>query len=262
MRVSRFTSHRVSIGLSLIVGCLLLPLGLSVEGEEQDTARLVGSALTEWRGDTADWKNVQAVSISSENEKALVSSSAPGFGVIINGGGNTKNLYSVLEHGDVEVHVEFVVPKGSNSGVYLQGRYEIQVLDSWGVKSPAHSDCGGIYQRYHEGADFQGKERGYEGRGPRVNASKAPGEWQSFDITFRAPRFDSHGNKIANARFERVLHNGVVVHEDEEVTGPTRAAGFQDERPLGPLMLQGDHGPVAYRNITVTPIATFSIDSK
>lgn len=67
----------------------------------------------------------------------------------------------------------------------------------------------------------------------------------------RAPRFDGDGNKTANAVFVGVEHNGVVVHENEEVTGPTRAAMFDNEEPLGPLMLQGDHGPVAYRNVWI-----------
>ncbi|MGB1817175.1 MAG: family 16 glycoside hydrolase [Rubripirellula sp.] len=68
---------------------------------------------------------------------------------------------------------------------------------------------------------------------------------------FRAPRFDEVGNKTANARFVRVMHNGKVVHENVDVTGPTRGAGFNDEQPTGPLMIQGDHGPVAYRNVRV-----------
>jgi hypothetical protein len=153
-----------------------------------------------------------------------------------------------MEHGDVLAHIEFMVPKGSNSGVYFMGRYEIQVLDSFGVEQPQHSDCGGIYQRWDDNRD----PKGYEGRPPRVNAARAPGEWQVFDVVFRAPRFDANGKKTANAMFVRVVHNGVVVHENEEVTGPTRAALFNDEKPKGPLMLQGDHGPVAYRNIWIT----------
>ena len=95
--------------------------------------------------------------------------------------------------------------------------------------------------------------KGFEGHSPRVNASRAPGQWQSFDVVFRVPRFDEDGRKIANARFEKVIHNGIIVHEDVEVTGPTRASAFNDEKPLGPLMLQGDHGPVAYRNIILAP---------
>ncbi len=138
-------------------------------------------------------------------------------------------------------------PKGSNSGVYFQARYEIQILDSWGVEHPKYGDCGGIYERWKD-------NQGFEGRPPRVNASREPGEWQSFDVIFRAPRFDAAGGKIANARFVKVIHNGTVVHENVEVTGPTRASTFEDEKPLGPLMLQGDHGPVAYRNLRVKSV--------
>jgi hypothetical protein len=71
-------------------------------------------------------------------------------------------------------------------------------------------------------------------------------------VTFRAPKFDASGTKTANAVFVKVVHNGKVIHENVEVSGPTRASGFGDEKPTGPLMLQGDHGPVAYRNIRLS----------
>ena len=123
------------------------------------------------------------------------------------------------------------------------------MFDSYGKGIVEHSDCGGIYQRYVEA-----EGRGFEGHPPRVNASNAPGVWQSFDVVFRAPRFDAQGKKTENARFVEVKHNGVTVHENVEVTGGTRAHMQLDEAPLGPLMLQGDHGPVAYRNIRLTPL--------
>ena len=84
-----------------------------------------------------------------------------------------------------------------------------------------------------------------------MNASKAPGEWQTFEVIFRAPRFGPDGQKTANGKFVRVVLNGQVIHENVEVTGPTRAAAYRDEKPKGPIMLQGDHGPVAYRNIRI-----------
>lgn len=122
------------------------------------------------------------------------------------------------------------------------------MLDSLGVESPKYSDCGGIYQRWKDG-------KGYEGVAPRTNASKAPGEWQTFEVVFHAPRFDEDGKKTANAKFVRVVHNGKVIQENVEVTGPTRAATFEnDEKPTGPIMLQGDHGPVAYRNLRIRPL--------
>lgn len=173
----------------------------------------------------------------------------PGTGVVVNQNDETNkgHLYTSWEHGDLDIYLEFMMPKGSNSGIYLQGRYEVQLLDSWLVDQPTSGDCGGIYQRWDE-ARPEG-QKGYEGHAPRLNASKAPGLWQQMHIIFRAPRFDAAGNKTENARFEKVVHNGALLHENVEVYGPTRAAYFEDEAPAGPLVIQGDHGPVALRNI-------------
>lgn len=84
-----------------------------------------------------------------------------------------------------------------------------------------------------------------------MNVAKAPGLWQHLDIKFRAPRFNSKGEKISDARFEEVYLNGVLVQEGCTVTGPTRSSLFADEKPTGPIMIQGDHGPVAVRNLKV-----------
>jgi hypothetical protein len=155
------------------------------------------------------------------------------------------NLVTAEKFGDVELYVEFMVPKGSNSGVYLQGLYEIQILDSYGSKeAPKTSDCGAIYHRWIDNKPVGGSP-------PRENASRAPGQWQSFQAWFRAPRFDRSGKKLEKARFLRVLHNGVLVQENVDVEGPTRAHMNIPEAPVNPLMLQGDHGPVAYRNLYV-----------
>ena len=157
--------------------------------------------------------------------------------MLVNGDkGRTGNVFSKHEHGDVMAAVEFMVPRGSNSGIYFQGRYEIQILDSHGKANLTHGDNGGIYQRWANG-------KGFGGAAPMMNASKLPGEWQKFIVTFRAPRFDKSGKKIENARFVKVIHNGRLIHHNVEVTGPTRSAGFNDEKPTGPVMLQGDHGP-------------------
>lgn len=209
---------------------------------------LVGADFSQWRDGVGKWTVAAEVFLKSDNNKLL--DSKPGSGAIVNGpDGRTSHLLSKTEFGDVCAHIEFMVGKGSNSGVYFQGRYEIQVFDSWGVAQPHHSDCGGIYQRW----DDKRKPQGYEGKSPRVNASTEPGTWQTYDVIFRAPRFDANGKKLSNARFEQVIHNGTIIHEDMEVTGPTRSSAWNDEKPFGPLMLQGDHGPVAYRNIRLEP---------
>ena len=129
------------------------------------------------------------------------------------------------------------------------GRYEIQIYDSYGIEKDKYPgiECGGIYGRWI-------KEMNVEGHSPRVNASKPPGEWQSFDITFRAPRFDASGNKTENARMVKVIHNGKIIHENVELTGPTRSALWENEKPGGPLRLQGNHGPVAFRNLWIKPV--------
>lgn len=154
-------------------------------------------------------------------------------------------LVSKDELGDVHFHAEFRIPKGSNSGVYLQGRYEIQILDSWGKKNDetTFSDCGAVYQRFDEKT-----QKGWEGKPPIVNAFAGPNEWNVYDIVFRAPRF-RRGKKTENAKFAEVRLNGVLIQKDVEVTGPTRAAMFGDEKAKGPIYLQGDHGPVQYRNV-------------
>ncbi len=177
-------------------------------------------------------------------------STQPGTGVLVNRVSDEAkaNLFTRMEHEDLDLEVEFLMPKGSNSGIYFQGRYEIQLFDSWGKEQPSHADCGGIYQRW-DPTRPEGKE-GYEGHPPSVNASKAPGLWQNFRIKFIAPRFDQSGAKISNARFDEVWHNGILVHEAVEVLGPTRSAAFDNEVSHGPLMIQGDHGPVALRNIS------------
>ncbi len=154
------------------------------------------------------------------------------------------HLVSTFEHGDIELELEVMIPKGSNSGIYLQGRYEIQLLDSWGVLDAKYSDIGGIYRNWE-------KEPGkiYMGKAPLSNPAKAPGLWQKMKISFRAPKFDSTGKKIANARFVSVELNGVKIHDNVEVPLPTGGPLENNEKPMGPLMIQGDHGPVAFRNI-------------
>jgi hypothetical protein len=132
-----------------------------------------------------------------------------------------------------------MVPQGSNSGIYVMGEYEIQVLDSWGRESMRSSDMGAIY-----GASP-----------PPVNASREPGQWQKYVIDFLAPKFDASDKKVKNAKFIMVELNGQKLHKNLEMArGSTGGALTGREAPTGPLMFQGNHGPVAYRNIIVKPL--------
>jgi hypothetical protein len=167
---------------------------------------------------------------------------------MLNGPGRTVNIATDQKFGDIELYLEFMLPKGSNSGVYLHGLYEVQVFDSWGSTEPVtSSDCGGIYHRWIS-------NRGIGGSAPSRNASRMPGQWQSFYIWFRAPRFEAGSKKSENAKFIRVVHNGLSIQNNVEVDGPTRAAMEIPEAATNPIMLQGDHGPVAYRNIYWRPL--------
>jgi hypothetical protein len=158
-------------------------------------------------------------------------------GVAIAAGGDT---ISKDTFGDFQLHIEFLCPVSdkagqakSNSGVYLHGRYEIQVLDTFG-QPPADNLCGGIYKIAT----------------PLVCASRPAGQWQTYDVTFRAPRLDDAGKVVENPRVT-VLHNGFVIHNNIELPSVTAGGIDQVMVKQGPILLQ-DHGdPVEYRNIWV-----------
>jgi hypothetical protein len=176
----------------------------------------------------------------------------PGNSVLVNGPkGRTRNLLSKQKFGDIESHIEFLIPERSNSGVKFEGLYEIQILDSYGVQTPKATDCGGIYPRAELKPTYHYLDDGVP---PRVNAARPAGEWQTLDVIFQAPRFDAAGKKIANARFVKVVLNGQLIHENMELRTPTGNAWQDKEIPTGPLLLQADHGPVAFRNVRVRPI--------
>lgn len=156
------------------------------------------------------------------------------------------SIISRRRFADQRVHIEFRTPfmpeaRGQgrgNSGVYLQGRCEVQVLDSYGLAAGGPRECGAIYSV----------------AGPTVNMCAPPMQWQTYDITFYAPRFGENGKKATNARMT-VIHNGVKIHDNVEVPGPTVGHGDEHLREPGGLYLQ-DHGnPVQYRNIWVVELA-------
>ena len=162
----------------------------------------------------------------------------PGAGDVM-----TKTCYQ-----DFYLHVEFRCPdmpkaigqaKG-NSGVFLQGRYEIQVLDSHGFSSPGRGDCGAIYNQF----------------APLFNASRPAMEWQSYDVAFRAPR----EGQTSHPRLT-VLHNGLLIHNNIELPGVTGAAIDEEIFSPGPLLLQDHNDLVCYRNIWILELPLSGSDT-
>ncbi len=156
----------------------------------------------------------------------------------------TGSMATKAEFGDMQLHLEFQTPaqvQGSsqgrgNSGVFLMGRYELQILDSYENPSYPDGQCSALYGQCP----------------PRVNASRKPGSWQSYDVLFRAPVFD--GEKLVEPARVSVLHNGVLTHWDQPFIGATThraVAKYSAHAPKGPIQLQ-DHGnPTRFRNIWV-----------
>ena len=182
-----------------------------------------GSTLAAWVTGTPTWK--------IENGYLEV---RPGSGDL-----KTKEKF-----GDVQLHVEWAAPvqiRGTgqnrgNSGIYLQGRYEVQVLDSFDNATYADGQAGAIYGQWP----------------PLVNAVRPPGEWQTYDIVFEAPRFE--GTRLASPAYMTVFHNGVLLHHRRELMGPTmhRAlAAYAPQPAEDALVLQDHSNPVRYRNIWV-----------
>lgn len=245
-----------SLALTVVRCCLALVLVHATLGvlPAQDKGWLDLTADEEfkaWKGPTAKWLNAGGVGIDPDNPRKLIAK--PGKGILVNGvTGNANNLVSKQEFGDLEAHVEFLIPQRSNSGVKFEGLYEVQIYDSFGVKEPTANDCGGVYPRAELKPKYHHIDKGIP---PRANAARPAGEWQELDVIFLAPRFDDSGKKTAHARFVKVVLNGKVIHEDVALESPTGHAWRDKEVAKGPLLLQADHGPVAFRNVRVRPYA-------
>ena len=160
---------------------------------------------------------------------------------------NRHDIVTKQDFGDLYVHVEFREPtlkpgekgEGGNSGVCFQGRYEVQIYDSYGKTNLANTDMGAFYSQ----------------KAAHANPMKKPTEWQTYDIFFRAPRLDADG-KVTEQPRATVILNGVVVQNNEAFNGPTGIQyGENKGQPkTGPLLLQGDHDPVQFRRVWAVPL--------
>jgi Domain of Unknown Function (DUF1080) len=186
---------------------------------------------------------------------------SPASALLCGGDGRGSDIMTAESFADYELHLEFTVPQGSNSGVYNRGLFEIQVFDSFGKPKLSFHDCGALYERAY----------------PRENLARPPGEWQTFDITLKSkklsllwngkPVYHEHDVRYGETdrdAFERLNQENARKPEELRVKlraengkyvgyfgeGATRAGLDGPDRP-GPILLQGDHGPVAYRNILI-----------
>lgn len=185
-------------------------------------------ATTEQRDNPSGWTVVDGVLVCSQPK-----------------GGN--DLVTVEKFADFELHVEFLA--SSNSGVYLQGRYEIQVNNDFGRKPTVVEKDGvkaEVWDKHQCGAIY-GKVA------PSKNMAKKPDEWQSFDVVFRAARPAADGKPATKAR-ATVVWNGEKVIDDAEIDGPTGGALDGKVFEPGPILLQGDHGKVSFRNVRIKPL--------
>ncbi len=231
----------------LWTGVALVISAHSITAQAQTKTILTLDSFTANKG---SWSEVGQVWTDPTQSREF---SAEGSGsIILNAPSKKKpgtDIISKENYGDVELSLTYMLAKGSNSGLYLQGQYEIQLFDSWEETTPRAGGNGGVYERWDESKPDG--QKGYQGYAPRQNVSKAPGVWQTLEVSFRAPRFSATGEKTENARFRYIKLNGVTIHEELELFGPTRGALKSTEVAEGPIRIQGDHGPIAIKSLEI-----------
>jgi hypothetical protein len=231
----------------LILPAIALALALlpgSRAADDKPIEAFNGKDLAGWKLKDEKKNKWQACAISWDEKKPNeliggIDNSPDGKGkVLANVVGGGCDIFTEAKFGDIHLELEFMVPKGSNSGVYVMGEYEVQILDSYGKPDDklTQGDLGALYSA----------------AAPKKNVAKKPGEWQKFVIDFQAPKFEGD-KKTANAKFVKVTLNGEVLHENVEMKQQTPGGLTGKEAATGPLMFQGDHGAVAFRNIKITP---------
>lgn len=239
--------------LAIFVALVAIPAFASAQNDQtrpnrdrqgQGTRVFNGRDLTGWKtkadsGPADKWRVGRPALDTANPAKFTIEEGGRALINDITEHGTSRDIVSEAVFGDCVIRLDVMLPKESNSGIYVMGEYEIQVFDSIGKEAnPAPNDMGALY-----GA-----------QPPKNPKYLAPGEWNTYEIHFQAPKFDKDGNKTANAKFLKVILNGATIHENVEMKGPTPGGVDGKEKAEGPLMFQGNHGPVAYRSIRVAPL--------
>lgn len=262
-------THRIHVvsGAAALICSVTILLGCSASPESQhdDAAQASSSEAREMQPEETEvWEPEPAVVVPGEAAKppsdAIVLFDGTDLSAwtgrdgearwIVQGGAVTVrprsgDIFTKQAFGDVQLHIEWRTPAAlsedgqdrGNSGVFLMGRYEVQVLDSYQNRTYSNGQAGSIYKQHI----------------PLVNASRPPGVWQTYDIVFRAPRFETDGS-LSEPAFVSVLHNGVLIQNHVELAGPTVYVGlprYEAHADKLPLSLQDHDNPVSYRNIWI-----------
>ncbi len=221
--------------LVALIGCTASqPTATSPQAVSLFNGRDLSGWVPEGRVKRNFWK-VGTAAVDPANPKKLIVT--PGGSDLVTAGIVGADLRTERTFGDAIIELDFMLPRDSNSGIFLMGEYELQTShDAPG--DPPDMKLGAIVRTAP----------------PLTQVNITPGDWNHYSIEYRAPRFDAAGRKTANLRIVRITLNGGVVQRDLDVAGPTPGGLTEKEHPTGPLILQGSEGPAAFRNITVTPM--------
>lgn len=246
-------SNKLTIAIISLLALFLL-LNCNHQDEEEEIKADMSETLpmnnislmdvSEFKLTGENWKianNIQSNYDSEADIKVI-----EGKGVLFNqpSSENNEQIITNLEHADIELKFEFLLPKGSSSAIYFHSRYELPLIDAWHIASVNRSN----YPKLNSG-NIRAVQVREDITDLQLDAAFAPGLWQEYHVLFRAPKFDSEGNKIQNAKFEWIRYNGKLVGENIELTGVSESAIAENEVRKASLMFKGDGGSVAYRNI-------------
>lgn len=191
---------------------------------------------------SSQWK--LAGSVSYDLDKITKSKIGSGTGILVSipKAKEENLLVSKLEHGNLAIELEFMLAKGSAAIIYLQGRYGIKINDSWGNYGSVSDASGGIFKKTENNSQSNLIIPA------RMNVSRAPGLWQKMQIFFQAPKFDNNGKKIEDAKFLKIVYNGVVIHENVGLSSPSGKSPLNGETISGPWIFSGN-GAIALKSI-------------